>query len=351
MNPVLAREVKERFRTRRASFWVFAWTLLVGLFVYLLYLMARGSYTGVGRLVATGLMGRFMFEGITLVLMTAVIMVVPGLAALAIVSERERQTFPLLQVTQLKPMQLIGGKLWSSLAFLLLLLLAITPVMALPLLYGGVGVDEVLIALGMILLTAVTLGSVSIYVSARAKSSRAAVAGSYVIAFLIGFFTFALMIGEMLVFSPNDNVGDPFGFQGRELYTIWPNPYFGMVDAVVAPLNEIQSGVEAGPYAVFTQVLLRRQGVGFNPVPFEGVGRGGVIGVGDDGAIAVDLPKDDPAAAVAQVAPALRRGPIWVRTIVIFLTITLISLIRAAAWVRAPASKPFLTRRSRNATA
>jgi hypothetical protein len=295
-------------------------------------------------------MGRFMFEGITLVLMTAVIMVVPGLAALAIVGERERQTFPLLQVTQLKPMQLIGGKLWSSLAFLLLLILAITPVMALPLLYGGVAVSDVLIALGMILLTAVTLGCVSIYVSARAKSSRAAVAGSYLIAFFVGFFTFALLIAEMLVFAPNDNLGDPFGFQGRELYSIWANPYVGMVDAVEAPLSGVTDASGAGPYSVLTQVLLRRQGLGFNAVPFGGVGF--AEGAANMMPFGREIqPGVDDAAAAAQVAPPLRRGPIWVRTVVIYLTIAFVSLIRAAAWVRAPATKPFLTRRSRNAPA
>ena len=42
-------------------------------------------------------------------LMTAVVMIVPGLTALSIVGERERQTFQLLQVTQLSPLQIVLG--------------------------------------------------------------------------------------------------------------------------------------------------------------------------------------------------------------------------------------------------
>src|SRR5690606_5669540 len=165
LNPVLGREVRERFRSRRAPIFVTLWVLGVGLIGYLVYLIAqlaaRDAF-GLGQGVAGGYMGRFIFEGMLLVLMTAVVMIVPGLTALSIVGEKERQTFHLLQVTQLSPIQIVLGKIWSSMSYFILLLVAVAPVAALPLLFGGVRITDVLVGLGMLLLTAVMLGSVGI---------------------------------------------------------------------------------------------------------------------------------------------------------------------------------------------
>ena len=102
-------------------------------------------------------------------------------------------------MTQLSPFQLILGKLTSSLSYFLLLLVAVAPIMALPLLFGGMSFGDVFAALAIMVVTAVMIGSVSLAISARARSSRGAVAGSYVFAFLIAFFTIAMLLAELLV--------------------------------------------------------------------------------------------------------------------------------------------------------
>lgn len=89
VNPVLGREIKERFRSRRAPVFVTLWVLGVGLIGYLVYLVAQlaaRSAFGLGQGVAGGYMGRFIFEGMMALLMTGVIMIVPGLTALSIVA-------------------------------------------------------------------------------------------------------------------------------------------------------------------------------------------------------------------------------------------------------------------------
>jgi ABC-type transport system involved in multi-copper enzyme maturation permease subunit len=340
MNPVLAREVRERFRTRRAPWFIFAWTLGMGLVGYVTYLLAQtvaGSAFGLGRLLSTGYMGRFMFQSMSLLLVSAVVMVVPGLTALAIVGERERQTFQLLQVTQLTAVQLVIGKLWSSLSYFLLLLVAVLPVASLPLLFGGMGLGDVLGALGMLFLIAVMIGSVSILISARARSSRGAVAGSYLYAFLVSFFTLALLAGELLIFRSSN--GEIFGPRGREVYSVWVNPYFAMVDAVDAPLS-FRSDPFFTPYTPFEVLLLNRQGVRSNvfqpgvPVGFEG---------------AVDLIPTTTGDSAQEVR--LRRGSIWVRASILYVVISFLSLIRAAALVRAPARRILRVKQVRHASA
>lgn len=313
LNPVLGREIKERFRSRRAPVFVTLWVVGVGLIGYLVYLLAqltaRDAF-GLGQGVAGGYMGRFIFEGMLLLLMTGVVMIVPGLTALSIVGERERQTFHLLQVTQLSPVQIVLGKLWSSMSYFLLLLVAVAPITALPLLFGGVRLTDVAVGLGMLLLTAVMLGSIGIWGSARARSSRGAVASAYMWSFILAFITFAAMGAELLFLSD----GDPFPARGREVISILPNPYVGMVSAVVAPLGS--DGLQGTPFDVVEVLLLERQGY-----DNFGFGMGGPMLDG----------------AVENRPLPLRRPPVWVFTVGLYLLITAVAIGRAARRVRAPA--------------
>jgi len=318
LNPVLAREVRERFRGRRAPIFVTLWVLGVGLIGYLVYVIAQYAARdafGLGQAVAGGYMGRFIYEGMLFLLMTGVVMIVPGLTALSIVGERERQTFHLLQVTQLSPLQIVLGKLWSSMSYFMLLLVAVAPVVAVPLLFGGVRLTDLLAGLGMVLLTSVMLGSVGIWASSRARSSRGAVASAYTWSFVLAFITLAAMAGELLLLYD----GSAFPAQGREIVSILPNPYVGMASAVVHPLGS--DGLSGTPFDIVEVLLLQRQG-------FEGFGFGMDIGV--DAARALPL----------------RRPPVWAYTIGIYVISIVVALAGATRRVRAPATRIRSLRRS-----
>jgi ABC-type transport system involved in multi-copper enzyme maturation permease subunit len=340
VNPVLSREILERFRGRRAALLIFLWTLGIGLVGYVVYLVGQqvaSGFFGMGRLITTGFVGRFLFQGMVLLMVTAVVMVVPGVTALTIVGERERQTLGLLQVTQLTPFQLVLGKLSSSLSYFLVLVVAVAPIIALPLLFGGMSLGDIFAGLGMMLVTATMVGSVSLAISARAKSSRGAVAGSYAFSFLIAFFSIAMILAELLVFrgSANDLVPP----RGREIYSSWINPYIATVDAVVAPLALRNDG-QVTPFTPAEMLLFARQGVnqtlggvafdvGFGRgVPMEG---GGIVG------------------PVQEIRS--RRGPVWIRTVVLYVVISGLALLRATRVVTAPALAPIRIKRVKNATA
>ena len=334
MNPVLTRELLERFRTRRAPWFIFGWTLGIGLIGYVVYLVGQqvaNGFFGLGRLVASGFMGRFLFQAMALLMMTAVVMVVPGVTALSIVGERERQTLSLLQVTQLSPFQLILGKLTSSLSYFLLLLVAVAPIMALPLLFGGMSFGDVFAALAVMVVTAVMIGSVSLAISARARSSRGAVAGSYVFAFLIAFFTIAMLLAELLVVRGAGGTIVPA--RGREVYSSWLNPYVAMVDAIEAPLS-LKTDGQLTPFTPIDSLLFARQGVS----------AGGVFAGGGGFVELPGIPTDDGRQLVR-----LRRGPVWVRTVIIYLVLSALALMKAGRTVRAPAARPFSLKRYRNA--
>lgn len=111
----------------------------------------------------------------------------PALTAGSISGERERQTLDLMLSTQTGALEIVMGKLMSSLTHAAVLVISSFPVMALAFVYGGITIRD--LALLMVLYIAVALLSSSIGVcfSAVCKKTTAATAISYgVLLFLLG---------------------------------------------------------------------------------------------------------------------------------------------------------------------
>jgi hypothetical protein len=157
------------------------------------------------------------------------------------------------------------------------------------------------------------------------------VAGSYVFAFLIAFFTIAMLLAELLVVRGAGGAIVPA--RGREVYSSWLNPYVAMIDAVESPLALRNDG-QLTPFTPIDSLLFARQGIS-----------GGVFGGGGGG---IGLPMEGPVQDGRQLV-RLRRGPVWVRAVIIYLFISALALMRAGRTVRAPDSRPFRLKRYRNA--
>ena len=336
-NPVTVRELRERFRRSRGGVFVTTWIVLVTGVGYLIYLAARawassnGFFGGISPLLIRSSLGRSMFEMVSLLLLSAMLLVVPGVASLSIVGERERLTLPLLQVSQLKPSQIVLGKLGSSLAYQLLLLVAVAPIMLVPMLFGGVDVMDVFAAVAVIGVTSVLVGSLSVWVSARAKSTRGAVAGSYLLAFALVAGTGLLLIAEIVFFAPSDR--DTWGPNGRELYSVWLNPYVALVSAVDEPLVQTNEFVAlATPFDAVDSLLSHRQWGSDNRFGEEIFFDGPFPAVIDAGA---------PGAGVRST----NRGSLWVRSLLASAIVTGLVLWNAARRVTVPAAVPLRVRR------
>jgi len=352
MNPVARRELQERFRTLRSPVLLSTWVLAAGILTFLAYIVARASAgdrldglgsTGLSSLFASSSMGRYMLHTLLIGLLSAVVFVVPGQAAVAIVGERERQTLTLLQVSQLSAWRIVAGKLASSLAYILLLLVATTPLLVIPVLLGGVTIWNVLAGVGMIAAASVMIGAVSIWISARAGSVQGAVLGSYVATVVLVFGTMALLVGEVLLLAPDD-LG-PTRFErgvprddGRELFSAHLNPYLGLVDASSNAIDFRQE-VVTSPYTPFRTVLVKRQGFSSSTIgqftdPLGGFaedfGRGFVF----EGGISVpgfQQVQTQQARVADPIRPAL-----WPTTLAFELGLSLLALLLAARLVKVP---------------
>ncbi len=351
MNPVAQRELSERFRTLRSPIMLSLWVLTAGGITFLAYLFARArvddqlayyGFGGGGSVLASASMGRFMLHAILLALLTAVVLVVPGQAAVSVVGERERQTLPLLQVSQLSARSIVMGKLASSLAYILLLLVATTPLLVVPVLLGGVTLWQVLAGVAMIVVSAVMLGAVSLWVSARAKSVQGAVAGSYLWTVVLTGFTLVVLVAEILLAGPSvyqTRFDGPLPRdQGRELYASWLNPYIGMVDASSDPL-QFSSELVDSPYDPFKRVLLKRQGYSFDVTggssffPSEVFFERGFVGDAGFGFV-------EPGVTSGQNnAREPIRGSVWPKNLAFQVVIAGIALTLASRRIRVPAGR------------
>ena len=351
MNPVTRRELQERFRSLRSPILLSVWVLAAGALTFLAYVFAQASaesrlgiFGGLSSVFAAGSMGRFILHTILIGLLTAMIFVVPGQAAVAIVGERERQTLPLLQVSQLTAWRIVIGKLASALAYILLLLVATTPLLVIPVLLGGVSILNVVAGVAMIAAAAVMIGSIAIWVSARARSVQGAVLGSYVWTVGIVFGTLALLVAEVFLLAP-DSLG-PTRFEnglprddGRELYTAHLNPYLGLVDASSNPID-FQSEIVASPYIPFRLVLAKRQGFAAGSVTqyTEQFGFGGDdLGFREDVFFerGLDLRPGIGAQTGSRVA-APTRIPVWPTTLLFEFGVAALALAAATRRVSVP---------------
>jgi len=235
-NPVLRRELVERVRGVKVVVFISMWlALLIGI----LLLAYEGSVAfnrEFGLDVASiGRVGRQIFEWVLFGMLILVLFLVPGLTAGAITGERERQTLVPLQMTMMRPRDIIVGKLSAALSFLVLLVIVAMPLLAVSFLVGGLGFFDIFRGLAMLVFTGLVLGSVCVAISAKLRRTTAATVLSYGVSFVFAIGSFLAMIAFAIMLSiGGDGAEDP----PAELLAI-------------------------NPFAAIGDVLPRSQGVGF----------------------------------------------------------------------------------------
>ncbi|NOZ28845.1 MAG: ABC transporter permease [Chloroflexi bacterium] len=185
-NPVIIKELRARMRGARAFVILTGFLLLLGLFLYGLYqaLVSGQRYWGGGAPLGA-MIGRSLFISLALFELFVVCFITPALTSGAISGERERKTLDILLVTPLSPWSILWGKLVASLSYVLLLILAAVPMASLIFLFGGVTLADMLRALAILLLCALTFGVLGLFFSVWLRRSGRAMVASYVILLLL----------------------------------------------------------------------------------------------------------------------------------------------------------------------
>lgn len=193
-NPVLVKELKLRFRSFK-SFSGLMFYLAVLCIVIAGFLLLTTQFTGRGFFRPDTSFA--MFAVLTMLQMALVLFMTPSLTAGAISSEREKQTLNILLTTTQSSTQIVIGKLLSSVAFLVLLLVAGLPLYSLVFLFGGVSPSQLVATFLFYLVTVISIGSLGVMFSTITKKTIVAMIATYgSIIFLGGitaFFFFLTM--------------------------------------------------------------------------------------------------------------------------------------------------------------
>ena len=183
-NPVLRRELLERWRGRRAFVVVTVYLAVLSGLLYALYRMGLAILSnqfgfGVDPAFAGPSLGRFLLESLLFVVLLLVLFVTPAYAAASIAGERERRTLMLLQLTLLRPVQIVLGKLGASVAWVTLLVVAAIPLGAVLLFLGGVTLPDLLRSVVYLLVVATGVAGIALGLSSVARRTTGAAVTLY----------------------------------------------------------------------------------------------------------------------------------------------------------------------------
>lgn len=241
MNPVLRREAITSLR---------GWKNYAVLTFYLLMMVLGAGiffYTSVFQSYRFGFDPQdvvYLYVVLAAIQMALVVLSVPALTAGSISGERERQTLDLLLVTKLSAFSIVIGKLLSSMAFILLLIISTLPVFSIVFYFGSVGISSLLTMICFTLTTAFMLGGISIFFSCIYKRTVVSIMLVYIITGVLCFGTLLLVALPMMVRGYNETSG------WSMLIKLIPNPgvgFFSLID------NQIGSNIVEDVFFNYTQ--------------------------------------------------------------------------------------------------
>ncbi|MBO8137706.1 MAG: ABC transporter permease [Desulfotomaculum sp.] len=196
-NPVLLKELRQRFRNYKAPLIFFIYLLVIGGFILAaMYLDWRHfpSTFNPSR-------SREIFIVLSLVQLIMLAFVTPGLTAGTISGERERQTLNVLLTTDLTPGGIVISKMISSCSFTLLLLVSTLPLYSIVLIYGGISPWQLLAVFSFYVVTMFLFAAIGMASSAFFRRTGVSTVTSYAVtAFLLAGTAFlAMFIYEVTV--------------------------------------------------------------------------------------------------------------------------------------------------------
>jgi ABC-type transport system involved in multi-copper enzyme maturation permease subunit len=224
-NPLISKDAVSRMRTWRAPVTLTIYLGLLSAFGYAAFvtttLMAPSQRTG------SALIGAGVFSYLAFIQLSLVSLFAPALAAGAISGERERQTFDVLLVSRMTASAIVFGKLVSSVAFMLLLILSALPLFAAVFLFGGIDFEQFMVTQVLTVTTAVSIGAVSLFLSAAFRRTLSSTVVSYGVAFagMIGTLVAGLLFTLALMLRAPGGVN---GSTGDAHPLLFANPFYAL---------------------------------------------------------------------------------------------------------------------------
>ncbi|MCJ7841704.1 ABC transporter permease [Lederbergia sp. NSJ-179] len=209
INPVLNKEFKLRFRSFRTFIGLLAYLVAIGI-VVIGYILLNRVVTG-GSSYVRPEESRLMFMVLAYIQLGLILFITPGLTAGVVSGEREKQTLNILLTTIQSSTSIIFSKLFSSIVYLVLMIVASLPFYSIVFLYGGVSPTTLFKIFGFYLFTIFVFGCIGIFFSTFIRRTIVAMVSSYGIClFLAGGTAFLFLILISYTYSQNSTLLFPY---------------------------------------------------------------------------------------------------------------------------------------------
>lgn len=148
---------------------------------------------------------REMFFMLNIVQAIATLCIVPLISASAINREIEKNSWDLLASTPLSHLNIVFGKLFSSMLLIWIFMLALVPIYGISIMMGGVAPGEVMFIFLIATELIVTTAAIGLYSSIRWKRTIQSISMTFVLIFFVYF------IGPILIMNMYNPTNQPLG--------------------------------------------------------------------------------------------------------------------------------------------
>ena len=253
-NPVLFKELKLRFRSAKSFTGILFYLIAMCIFVFG-FIFTTMTATGVSYFRPSESL--LLFALLSFIQLGLVLFITPGLTAGAISAEREKQTLSILLTTSQSSFQIISGKLLSSIAFLLLLIVAGLPVYSLVFLFGGISPMDLIKILLLLFVTLLAIGSIGILFSTLIRRTIVSMIATYGTMLFLSVITgfLYLIVTQLTRFNFSGTGLPPPSLPGHILASINPAVIFASflspgVSEVIAEMTQVKFPIWIG-YLIF----------------------------------------------------------------------------------------------------
>lgn len=242
-NPLISVEFRLRMRSRKTP-WAIVFYLITMAIITLGIIFSQTYDRGY----INPNNSKELFMIISIIQYALICLLVPALTSGTISGEREKQTLNILLTTKLSSIKTIIGKWFSSLSFMILLVVAAIPIFGVVFLYGGIAPVQLLQMLGLYLVTMLAIGSVGVFYSTIFKKTLVATILTYIT--IIAYTILTALIPEVI--KQYGRYMNPTNYQQSVLvdwfYSV--NPYFQVMYVFNQEYTTNPLPIE--PYWIFT---------------------------------------------------------------------------------------------------
>lgn len=187
LNPIMKKDIKVTARSMKMAWGLMAYEAILA-FLFIIALSALDFESSYDYQNIYGeLISLFPLIGIAQVSIAA--LSIPIMTASSISGEKERQTFDIMLTTCLSPRAIVFGKIFSSVAEVMLYVIASIPIMALAFVLGGLSWWTLFLFLVVIFVFATFAGSIGVFCSSISRKSIVSIILAFVGYFLVCFLT------------------------------------------------------------------------------------------------------------------------------------------------------------------